>query len=177
MDNTKTEKQIKIPIYEEIPIGEFHYTSLIKILKEKRVNQVPCYILLPQLPTKEIYQILDELHLALKELSLNPYFPYPLYIVTQEIKSHPIFRISPSVEELPVHFFKQVRRPKSKESQLLSKNSLLAEKIQNDEIERKLKMLKSQKKQQKRLFQKTILLSFILKQLKKLQGQEQVKND
>lgn len=134
---------IKIPIYEEILVSSFELNALVSSLQNKRVGMVPCYLNLGELKGKQLHEAINNIIKALKKNEISPFFPYPLYLITEHVQYHPDIQIAPSVEQLPRHYFRKSRRLNPKENALLNRNNITAAKIFNENIDQKLSQLKA----------------------------------
>ncbi len=143
---------MKIPVYEEIILqghGKEYYKDFIPL---SRIGRVPSFINAQKLSRIELISFLDDLEEALFENKLNPLFPYPLYVITEELIEYNSIPLLKTVKDLPDHFFKKVKRPTNKEMQLLNKLYLRVEKVGNLEMEKLVDKLKSISSEQKELY-------------------------
>jgi len=143
---------MRIPIFEEIVIKKFDLISLTKYLSQKKISNGPQYINLSHISTALVTEAIDNIATALEKLSINPEFPYPIYVVTDAINSHPKLQVAHSVEELPAHFIRKVKRLKNKELAILNKAMLLSEKLSNQDISLRRKELADSYGPQKELY-------------------------
>jgi hypothetical protein len=116
---------MRIPIYQELILRNECLTELINIVEVNKVGHVPCYFLTHLISDNKLTQVLVELENALQQIGVSPRFPYPIYIISEHLDDHKFFPTARSVEDLPKHFFKKVKRPGVKESQILSRNTVL----------------------------------------------------
>ncbi|MBI2522444.1 MAG: hypothetical protein HYV97_18635 [Bdellovibrio sp.] len=138
---------MKIPIYAEVSfegLNQLNLEDIKKALQKAQVGFTPSYITTHHFNLQELLTFLKLLDQALVELNLSARFPYPLYIISNNITSHPQFYIEQNVESLPSHFFKKVKRLKPKEQLLLSKVVFTGEKISNVDLLSKLDFLHNQ---------------------------------
>lgn len=152
---------MKIPVYEEIVLqghGKEYYKDFIPL---SRIGRVPCFVNALKLSRIELITFLDDLEEALLENKLNPLFPYPLYVITEELNGYNSIPLLKTVKELPDHFFKKVKRPNNKEMQLLNKLYLRVEKVGNLEMEKLMDNLKNISLEQKELYNATRELYFL----------------
>ncbi len=152
---------MKIPIYEEIILQGNGKQYLSEFVPLSRIGRVPSFINCQKLNRIELINFLDDLEETLKTNKLNPYFPYPLYIITEEIGQYNSIPILKSVKDLPEHFYKKIKRPNNKEVQLLNKLYLRVEKVGNLELAKLFDQLKSISDEQKKMYQLTRELYFL----------------
>lgn len=143
---------MRIPIFEEILVTDFEIENLIALFRKKKVARPPMYIGLYNFSYTETMDKIQNISLALKALDMHPYFPYPFYVITKfKILDSPV-PVATNVEELPQNYFKKIKRLKTKELNLLNKGSMVAEKVANSDIYRKIRDLQNSLKGQKQLF-------------------------
>ncbi len=152
---------MKIPIYEEIILQGNGKQYLSEFVPLSRIGRVPSFINCQKLNRVELINFLDDLEEALKKNKLNPYFPYPLYIISEEISQYNSIPILKSVKDLPEHFYKKIKRPNNKEMQLLNKLYLRVEKVGNLELAKLFDQLKSISDEQKKMYQSSKELYFL----------------
>lgn len=143
---------MKIPVYEEIILQGNGKEYLSDFIPLSRIGRVPCFINAQKLSRIELIGFLDDLEEALNENKLNALFPYPLYVITEELFEYNTIPLIKTVKDLPDHFFKKVKRPNNKEMQLLNKLYLRVEKVGNLEMEKLLDNLKEISTNQKELY-------------------------
>ncbi|MBT7610856.1 MAG: hypothetical protein HN576_13930 [Bacteriovoracaceae bacterium] len=144
---------MRIPIYEEIKLEHHDIESISTVLKEKDFGQVPFFISTSEIDKNFISEALDNISEVLITLNINLKLPYPIYIISLTKINHPELTILDSVNDLPTHFFNKARRLKTKEKALLSKISLIASKISNENVPQILDDLKDILKPQRRLYE------------------------
>lgn len=144
---------MRIPIYEEISLEEHDLQSILAIFKEKKFGQVPYYISTSNINLDFISEALNNISEALIILNVSALFPYPIYIISQKECLHPNLNILQSVNMLPKHFFNKIRRLKTKETSLLTKTTLIASKITNQNITEKIDTLTKIVKPQRSLYE------------------------
>lgn len=152
---------MKIPVYEEIILQGNGKEYLADFMPLSRIGRVPSFINAQKLSRIELINFLDDLEEALKENKLNPLFPYPLYVITEELSEYNSIPLLKTVKDLPDHFFKKVKRPNNKEMQLLNKLYLRVEKVGNLDMEKLLDNLKVISNDQKELYSATKELYFL----------------
>lgn len=152
---------MKIPVYEEIILQGNGKEYLADFIPLSRIGRVPSFINAQKLSRIELITFLDDLEEALKENKLNPLFPYPLYVITEELAEYNTIPLLKSVKDLPDHFFKKVKRPNNKEMQLLNKLYLRVEKVGNLDMEKLIENLKIISNEQKELYNVTKELYFL----------------
>lgn len=151
---------MKIPIFEEILLSEMTAEKLRIIVSDSKIGKVPCYLNLTSLKKEEIDHLILNLEQIILEYNLHPFFPYPLFIVSDlPVKS--IFPWVRTVKDLPEHFFKKVKRPNNKELQLLNKLSLKVDKIKNLELYKIINQFKDSSESQRELYNVTKELYFL----------------
>jgi hypothetical protein len=151
---------MKIPVFEELFFKDFAIDSILEQLSESRIGKVPTFINLTNIKKEERISLLLDLQNAFLNLNLNPRFPYPCYIIGDNIQDD-YFPVANSVKDLPDHFFKKVKRPNNKELQLLNKLSLKVEKLSNLEMNRIIDNIRDTSNSQKKLYDNTKELYFI----------------
>ena len=135
---------MKIPIYAEVSfenLDQMNLNDIKKALQKARVGLTPSYIITHHLNSQELLSFMTLLEQALDELNLSERFPYPLYLISNDLTTHPRFYIEKNIESLPIHFFQKVKRLKPKEELLLSKVIFTSEKIGNLDVLMKLDFL------------------------------------
>jgi hypothetical protein len=142
---------MRIPIYQELILRNENSTELLNVLEVNKVGHVPCYFLTHLIAENKLPQLLTELEKAMNQIGISPRFPYPIYIISEHLDHHNFFPTAQSVEDLPKHFFKKVKRPGVKESQILSRNTVLLSKVNNQPCEDKMQLLKAWQEGQKKL--------------------------
>tara|TARA_Y100000590_G_scaffold470775_1_gene670210 strand:- start:26406 stop:26951 length:546 start_codon:yes stop_codon:yes gene_type:complete len=123
-----------IPSIQEIKILDYEVQTLVEQFKKFEVGQRPCFIELDLEQRKYIEPALDNIMAALEVLSIDPRFPYPLYIITPFVLKFLDIPILANKNLLPSHFFCRGQRLNSKEQSLLKKTKMLSSKIKNNEI-------------------------------------------
>lgn len=151
---------MKIPIFEEVMIKSYDEGSLRLRFQRTRVGKTPAYVLLHHLNIDELSEALNNMATVLKDLKIHPHFPYPFYVITKLIDDHPLFPIAGTVAELPRHYFKKIKRPTKKESALLNKVGILANKISNISLYERNKDIEKYKIDQRELYRATKELNF-----------------
>ena len=163
---------MRIPIYEELIIEDFSLIALKQTLAQYKVGLIPMYTSFHTLSPKERAAAALNIETVLIELDTHPLFPYPFYIVSETPIKGISISIFSKVQDLPSHYFKKVKRLKPKELQLLSKVSLLSEKVINNDLYRKDIILAEGNNNQLLLYRTTKELSFYEKILENLDEQE-----
>ncbi len=151
---------MKIPIFEEIILHGQGREFLTDYIPLSKIGRVPTYINTLKLKKNELVKFLDELELTLLKNNLSPIYPYPLYVLAEEMTYYNSIPIVRSVNDLPEHFFKKVKRPNNKEMQLLNKLYLRVEKVNNLEMDELFANLIEQSVTQKDLYNETKNLYF-----------------
>lgn len=151
-ENTPKEKnRSRIPTYSELKFESLQVFELTEKLKEEGVGEVPLYIDLSALGPEQTQEALKNLAQSLILLNLHPYFPYPLYVITNKVGHHDVLPIIPSVSDLPEHFNNKIKRLKQKEQLLLNKVKLKSNRLANVALYDKIAEIKKQFKSQKRI--------------------------
>jgi hypothetical protein len=153
-------KLMRIPIFEEIEVKKFDLNSLNKFFVNKKLRRGPHYIDLTKLSSAFVVEAMDNIAIALEKLNIHPEFPFPFYIITEACSSHKVLQVSKSVDDLPAHFVRRVKRLKNKELAVLNKTLLLAEKLSNQEVKEIINDLKSCYGPQKELYQNCREINF-----------------
>ena len=151
---------MKIPVFEEIFFDNYSIDTIIEKLSDSKIGKVPTFINLSAVKKDERNDILLNFKNCFLNLNINPRFPYPCYVIAENLKDD-YFPTAQSVKELPDHFFKKVKRPNNKEMQLLNKLSLKVEKIKNLEMNRIMTNLKDTGISQRKLYANTKELYFL----------------
>jgi hypothetical protein len=167
---------MRVPIYEEINLTKHDTESILAMLRGKKFGQVPYYITTSDIDQDFLSVALDNISEALITLNVNTRLPYPVYIISGIKRYHPQLTLLESVNHLPNHFYNKVRRLKTKETALLKKTTLLASKIQNENISHKLSELSEIIQPQRKLFELSKELDFYEEILSGLAGKFDDKN-
>jgi len=142
---------MRIPIYQELILRNENQAELVNILEVNKVGHVPCYFLTHLIADSKLPHLLSELEKAMNQIAISPRFPYPIYIISEHLDHHSFFPTAKSVEDLPKHFFKKVKRPGVKESQILMRNTVLLNKLINQPCEEKMTQITMWREGQKKL--------------------------
>lgn len=163
---------MKIPIFDEIIVKRpFDEDGIKKLVLDSRMGRVPCYINLLDFTSSELRALIPMLEKVILDLRLHPKFPYPIYLIVKG----PINSLFPKfkdLSELPMHFFKKVKRPNNKNLQLLNKLSLKVDKIKHLDLFKINNRFKDTGEMQKKLYCETKELLF-LEQLNDILIEEQ----
>lgn len=154
---------MKIPVYEEIILQGNGKEYLSDFIPLSRIGRVPSFINAQKLSRVELINFLDDLEEALAKNKLNSLFPYPLYVITEELAEYNSIPLLKTVKDLPDHFYKKIKRPNNKEMQLLNKLYLRVEKVGNLEMEKLVDNLKNIASEQKELYKISKELYFLEK--------------
>ncbi len=122
---------MKIPIFEEISVNPTELDSLPEKIRTRKSADCPAYFLLKGVKLNVQLAFLNELKKVLQREGLHPFFPFPLYIVSDKLLTDDLIPIVPTVDELPRHFYSKVKRPKKEEIDILAKNAILVERLRN----------------------------------------------
>ncbi|OUR97152.1 hypothetical protein A9Q84_12560 [Halobacteriovorax marinus] len=151
---------MRIPIYEELTIEDFSLENLRQTFNDCKVGLIPMYSSFHGLSPKERPIAAMNIEVALKELDIYPFYPYPFYIISETAIRGITISVFSKVEDLPSHYFKKAKRLKNKELLLLNKTTLLAEKVFNNDLYQKEDILKEGYANQKELYRKSKELNF-----------------
>ena len=151
---------MKLPIFQEIKLNNYSVNELVESFKLQEVGLFPTYLILNTTSLEETREALDNLAGAFAQLNINPKFPYPFYAVTDIVHFHKSVPICSSVDELPAHFDRTVKRLKGRELALLNKANLLKDKVVNLPYYERLQKLKKSMKGQRELYNTTKKLNF-----------------
>jgi len=151
---------MKIPVFNEIILEGTSFDEIKKSLRKMHVGQGPTYLVMDEWQDEEFYDILSKLAQITNEMGYNVKLPFPFYIITSSIDYHPIFPVAKSVNDLPSHFRKKVKRLKSKEHSLLAKVEVLSEKLINMELAEKIKKHRDRSSLNKELYKLSSELNF-----------------
>lgn len=163
---------MKIPIFEEIKIDDFMSETYFDDIEEDKIGRVPTYFNLIGLKRSLALEVINKLQGHLKTKNKNPYFPYPTYLVSNlSFKEYelsynlPLLRLKvvKSVNDLPDHFFKKVKRPNAKELGLLSKLYMKVDKLEFLNLNELQQSFIKSSLSDKELFERAKELSFLEK--------------
>jgi hypothetical protein len=132
---------MRTPIYQKIEFPDYSAATIMATLNKCGAGEVPLYWLSEIGHREELEKFLKRLHQILDDMQINSKFPYPFYIVTDVIAEHFHFPIISKLEALPAFFNHKMRRLSSKEALMNNKCQLLAEKIRNQSIEDKMRLI------------------------------------
>jgi hypothetical protein len=166
---------MRIPIYEEIPVQHYSLIELRKALAKSNLGKGPCYIAIHSEDQEYISKALDNIANTLKDIGYQDSLPYPLFIVCDQVHSHPELDIFPDVSSLPKHFFKKAKRLNKKELALLSKSTLLSSKLSNIDTKNIKAEIAKLRENQQDLYKACMETSFykdILQELKLLKERQ-----
>jgi len=120
---------MELPIYQNIHIDSSDYKTLKKTLKDKKLGKIPTIINIdPEIKTsvKELTLILEKI---LKELKINPFFPYPIYLITEEDASGSPIPVLKNKTYLPSLFKCKKNKISNKETSVYKKMVVSRDKI------------------------------------------------
>jgi hypothetical protein len=166
---------MRIPIFEQITLQLPELENLETLqdaLAQAHPGQVPCYIGLWQTPPSRHEELARNIVEAMKRLGVGPLFPYPLYLVSEHLKDFDALPVVRTVETLPQHFFKKVKRLKNKELALLHKAVPQAQKLLNLDCNTKLARLQGLLRSNRALYDLSRELHFYEKLLERIEAQE-----
>ena len=150
-NNQKEKNRSRIPNYAEITVESYEVFELTEKLKEQGIGEVPLYINVSALNEELTKKALQNIAQSLILLNLHPFFPYPLYVITDKIGQHDVLPIIPSIDELPAHFNNKIKRLKQKEQLLLNKVRLKSNRLSNVALYDKIAEIKNQFKNQRKI--------------------------
>ena len=128
---SKDKNRSRIPHYAEIKVDNYSIFELTEKFKEEGIGEIPLYIDLSILSDEQTLEAIQNISQSLILLNLHPYFPYPLYVITDKVNDHEIIPIIASPAELPSHFDNKIKRLKQKEQLLLNKVKLKSNRLAN----------------------------------------------
>lgn len=142
---------MKLPILQKIDIQDTARESLQLVFERNNIGITPTILILDEaiVAHREIFakNCLE----VFKIKGLNPFFPFPCYILTPEkIQTHGLPQIR-SIEEAPKHFIKKIKRIKSREQTLLSKADTYQSRIQNQSVTEDLTYLRRKREDNHKL--------------------------
>ncbi|MBL6991049.1 MAG: hypothetical protein ISR65_14785 [Bacteriovoracaceae bacterium] len=159
---------MKVPIFEEVLLEKNDFISIMEVLMETDIGHAPVYIDLDNYDESEYDELLTNLLLALRSMQINPFFPYPVYIVTNKLPQHNSLPIIDSYDNFPLHFITKRKRLNNREVALLKKISILVEKTKNLAIKEKMASIQRPLSLQRNFLQTCKEVSFYTKVLNKV---------
>ncbi|MBF0361790.1 MAG: hypothetical protein HQK49_12305 [Oligoflexia bacterium] len=138
-------------MFKEIQIFKNEITYFEKLWIKNKVGQSPVYIIInPELlQTTSLSKILENMEISLKNLKINPLFPYPLYLITEQKLKSDIIPLANSKAELPPYFNFRWKVPTPSEKTIIQKINILKNNLIASPIDRFIKEIKTIKKEQK----------------------------
>ncbi len=125
---------MKIPVFEVIELEEVTQESVKKLIASGRIGKAPLNIVLNtldlEMARKAVEQLLD--YLISEKISAK--FPYPIYIISEVLEEHPEIEIMKTIEDVPSHFKRRVKRLTNKEQLFLNKSNSISEKLIKSQI-------------------------------------------
>jgi hypothetical protein len=129
---------VKLPCYDELILTTRMNTDyLVSDLRVRGLGEVPIVLNATKLSAPEFKSMLDDIDMTLNRLKVSPILPYPVYLLTKEIKVHPFLTVVESYQELPKHFKIKKKRATNREAPLLNKLSILAQKVANNQVDKR----------------------------------------
>jgi hypothetical protein len=168
---------MKLPIYENLLLKTSDKTEIWKLLENINFGEVPVYVELGAIDLSDLYQALEHIAEYLDNFNINPKFPYPIYIVTHFINSHPVFPIIEDLNQLPSFFKKSNKRLINKDILALKKNNTFASRIRNQNIYLNSKAIKTGFQKQRQLLTKSYEAQFYSKIIKEIKSHPQDRNE
>ncbi len=159
---------MNLPIYEEIEVKDFSSELLIERLKKTHIGSVPTFIDLKHFPESTHKKLLDTLYQSLQVLQIHPTAPYPVFIISTELDRHPHFSIVKEKKFLPSYYNRKIKKPNSREAELIRKIQIMSKKISNLDIytiEKKLEAHFNKQREIKRLGKEVDFYQSILEEL------------
>lgn len=161
---------MKNPVLTEIKISDYSYMSLKQLFLSNHVGKVPIYFSLNIEKEELIDRALESVSRVIKDLGINPKFPFPLYIICTKRTHYKNLNLIKNTLQLPEHFKKKPQKLKNKEMGLLLKTEISSSRIKNLDIDEKMEFIKIIKENQKLLSELTREAYFyqnILEKMKK----------
>ncbi|MBF0297959.1 MAG: hypothetical protein HQK51_04525 [Oligoflexia bacterium] len=140
-------------MFKEIQILKNDVSYFEKLWIKNKVGQNPAYVLISadMLENNPIQKIVDNLELSLKNLKINPVFPYPLYLITEYKVKSDFIPLANSKNELPNYFNFRWKIPTPSEKIIIQKINILKNHLSIFPIEKFSQDIKIIKKEQKAL--------------------------
>ena len=127
-------ERMKLPLFQKIDIQDINEDSLKSIFKKNTVGQLPTILILDKDLVQFAEHFAQTCAMILEEMNINPFFPYPTYVLSQEkihFKGMPQLR---NTAEAPKHFVKKIKKVKNREQTLLSKADTFRSRIDNQSV-------------------------------------------
>ncbi len=140
---------------QQLNIDDYQVRNLKKIFNSSEAGKKPLYIELKCKNTIDATDTLDNIAESLKELNINPFFPYPIYIITHLVNYYSRLPILNNKLELPKHFFIKDNITSSKQESILNKLEVPLKRIKNTDIEEVKKRFKEYSLRHKKLYHLT----------------------
>ena len=142
---------MKVPLIQKIEICDISEESIQLVCERNPIGSAPIVLELDEivLPLKEAFA--QNCLKVFKERGINPFFPYPCYILSpQRIETEGFPQIR-KIEEAPKHYKKKIKRVKNREQVLLSKVDTHRARIQNHQISQDLNYLQNKREDNRKL--------------------------
>ncbi len=142
---------MKVPLIQKIEVLEISEDSIRTIFDRNPIGMAPLILELDEvvIPHREAFAA--NCLKILKERGINPFYPYPCYILSPEkIEMVGLPQIR-SIEEAPKHFIKKIKRVKNREQALLSKADTHRARIQNHSVSKDLTYLHHKREENRKL--------------------------
>ena len=144
-----------LPIYHQIDFIDLDdEVEISRIIKDSLVGEVPCFIDLNSVDAEQILSFVSIFSKKLEAMRINPFFPFPIYLIISEMNTVTEFPVVSHIDRLPRHFSAPQQRSTSKrEKTIMNRINLNQEKIRNRNITSDLKKLGILKKDKRLLYQ------------------------
>jgi hypothetical protein len=129
---------MRVPTLEEIKLTTAEISDLKALFTKAKVGNTPVYTDLSHLGRTRLTEVLTVMELVLKDLNINPKFPYPYYIINGNTEVSSILPIVKKFEDIPSYFQVEVKRVTNREQKLLDKIEVICSQIQNEDVEQRL---------------------------------------
>jgi len=142
---------MKLPILQKIDIQDISKESLNSLFERSSIGMIPTILILDQgiITRRELF--VKNCLEVFKTRGLNPYFPFPCYILSPEKIKTPGLPQIYTIEEAPKHFIKKIKRIKNREQTLLTKADTYQSRLQNQSITEDLKYLTRKREHNRKL--------------------------
>lgn len=158
---------MKIPLLLKIEVQDIALESIKYILEKNSAGKAPLLLVLDKEVVSKREVFAKNCIEVLKEKGINPYFPYPCYIVSPariETKGIPHLH---KIEQAPKHFIKKIKRIKTREQGLLTKVDTYYSRIRNQSVDDDLDYIQRKREDNRKLrdlcHQKKFFISIVEK--------------
>jgi len=143
---------MELPTYYKIIVDESSFDEFDQFLFHSPIGKRPCYVDLLGRNSEEVIPILNQMNERLVFLEISYQFPYPVYILNENVRNHPNFRMVKDVSELPKFFNLKSKRPRNNDMELLRKINIQRERINNLNLDAKLGFIRGNAHLNKKLY-------------------------